>query len=262
MVNEILDKPHRSFAEVYNFVRDRTRAIRTDFTLQNYHGPESVEVNEKICRFHIISSHRLCEEPDTIYNDQQNMEQLGKVLQTLMEIYDDANCSNVTYPYEAEFRAYYILTQIESAEVMARAERWKAAVFESDEVQNALTFHELVQNKLGLALFSRMRSPRTTYLQSCLLQRLFISMRREGLRAFNQSCIYKDKAFPVSLLTQMMAFDSADDTVECCQHWGLEVDSEKLGEADIGVRFGKRDGGRILWIGRTKKADAARNICV
>jgi hypothetical protein len=245
-----LDKPQRTFAEVYNFVRDRTRAIRTDFTLQNYHGPESVEVNEKICRFHIISSHRLCEEPDTVYNDQQNMEQLGKVLQTLMELYDDANCSNISYPFEAEFRAYYILTQIESAEIMGRAERWKPAVFESDEVQNALRFHELVQNKLVAAVFSRTRSPRTSYLQSCLLQRLFIAMRREGLKALNSSHIYKDKAFPVSLLTQIMAFDSAEDAVEYCQHWGLEIDPEKPGESDIGIRFGKKDGGRVLWIGR------------
>lgn len=60
----------------HGFVRDRTRSIRQDFTVQNSRGTEAVECHERIARFHIISLHQLCEVDG--FSEQQELEQLRK----------------------------------------------------------------------------------------------------------------------------------------------------------------------------------------
>ena len=60
----------------YSFVRDRARAIRKDFFLQNYRGVEAVECHERIARYHILCMHELCE--TTTVSLQQEHEQMRK----------------------------------------------------------------------------------------------------------------------------------------------------------------------------------------
>lgn len=57
------DRTDYPFYEVHNFIRDRTRSIRQDFTYQGIQDERVVEIIEQITRFHVLSQHRLCEEP-------------------------------------------------------------------------------------------------------------------------------------------------------------------------------------------------------
>ncbi|KAI8999386.1 SAC3/GANP/Nin1/mts3/eIF-3 p25 family-domain-containing protein [Gaertneriomyces semiglobifer] len=72
LVHELL--PQYDLHRTYGFIRDRTRAIRKDLTLQNVRGPEAIAIYERIARYHLLCSHRLCEVIDT----QQEYEQLEK----------------------------------------------------------------------------------------------------------------------------------------------------------------------------------------
>lgn len=47
--------------DTHGFVRDRTRSIRQDFTLQNERGQQAIKCHERIVRFHILSLHHMCE---------------------------------------------------------------------------------------------------------------------------------------------------------------------------------------------------------
>ena len=58
------------------FVRDRTRAIRIDFTYQNIHDERAIAVFERIARFHILS-HHICGDNENV-SQQQEIEQLTK----------------------------------------------------------------------------------------------------------------------------------------------------------------------------------------
>lgn len=60
----------------HGFVRDRTRSIRQDFTLQNSRGIEAVQAHEIIARYHILCLHEMCENKG--FSEQQEMEQLRK----------------------------------------------------------------------------------------------------------------------------------------------------------------------------------------
>jgi len=60
----------------HGFVRDRTRSIRQDFSLQNIRDKCAVEAHERIARYHILSLHQLCEKEG--FSVQQEREQLFK----------------------------------------------------------------------------------------------------------------------------------------------------------------------------------------
>lgn len=72
--SDLLDK------DTHGFVRDRTRSIRQDFTLQNERGQEAIACHERIVRFHILSLHQMCEIDG--FDAHQEMEQLRKSLCT------------------------------------------------------------------------------------------------------------------------------------------------------------------------------------
>lgn len=61
-------------ADSHAFVRDRTRSIRQDFTLQNSRGVEAVKAHEIIARYHIMCIHQLCENKN--FSPAQEVEQL------------------------------------------------------------------------------------------------------------------------------------------------------------------------------------------
>lgn len=53
LTNRVLDRNDVPLPEVFNFVRDRTRGIRQDFTYQHKNDELCVKVHEKITRFRI-----------------------------------------------------------------------------------------------------------------------------------------------------------------------------------------------------------------
>jgi hypothetical protein len=74
LLEQILAK--HGIEDSYSFIRDRARSIRNDLTLQNNRGLEAVELHEKIARYHIMTSHILCDVEGVVL--QQEHEQLRK----------------------------------------------------------------------------------------------------------------------------------------------------------------------------------------
>jgi hypothetical protein len=133
--------PLHGLEKSYYFIRSRTRAIRNDFTLQNYRGREAIECHEKIARFHILCCHELCQ---VLVNDiQQEHEQLKKTLQSLSEFYKDSR-GIYSSPNEAEFQAYYILMKTDQSSFIQRLERHVPnSIFLDNRVQQAIDFSYL-----------------------------------------------------------------------------------------------------------------------
>lgn len=83
--------------DVYQFVWDRTRMIRKDFTLQNYVGGRKAECNaaairchERIARWHALCEHQLSHLDEYVtMQSQQNIQELGQTMKTLNVLYDD-----------------------------------------------------------------------------------------------------------------------------------------------------------------------------
>lgn len=83
--------------DVYQFIWDRTRMIRKDFTLQNYVGTggncdaSAVRCHERIARWHAMCEHQLSHIPEfASRQSQQNIQELGQTMKTLNQFYDDS----------------------------------------------------------------------------------------------------------------------------------------------------------------------------
>lgn len=184
LCNEILDMSEASLADIHKFVRDRTRSIRQDFTLQNLRNPICVEIHEEIARFHIFSGHRLCEEDPAVFDAFQNTEQLRKVLQSLQEFYDDSYKHGHSYPNEAEFRCYYILTHLPDTDIYRKSLTFKLEIFQSDEVQFALKCCSAFRERNYFRFFRLLEN--ATYLEACLLHSHFNMVRNSALLVMNK----------------------------------------------------------------------------
>lgn len=53
LLDMIVDRTDYPFYEVHNFIRDRTRGIRQDFTYQHLNNEMTVEIHEQAARFRI-----------------------------------------------------------------------------------------------------------------------------------------------------------------------------------------------------------------
>ena len=83
--------------DVYQFVWDRTRMIRKDFTLQNYVGSggncdaRAVRCHERIARWHAMCEHQLSHISEfTKMQSTQNIQELMQTMQSLNQFYDDS----------------------------------------------------------------------------------------------------------------------------------------------------------------------------
>ena len=119
--------------EAHLFLWDRTRCIRQDFTYQNYIGPEAIDCNERIARIHLLSLHIMAR-GNIEYSQQQEVEQLNKTLQTLIEIYRDVRNNGGQAPNEAEFRSYYLLAHMRDSELEREVQTLPDNIFQDKRI--------------------------------------------------------------------------------------------------------------------------------
>ncbi|TPX42212.1 hypothetical protein CcCBS67573_g10527, partial [Chytriomyces confervae] len=182
------------------FVRDRTRGIRNDFTLQNYRQMEAIACHERIARYHIVVASQLITHEG--FSLQQEMEQIRKTLQSLREYYTDMRKESIPCPNEAEFQAYYILSHIWNNDIATLAETLPFHIFNDPRVQLALEFQHLAQcstapvfkgmkRSLGslsfyTRFFAKVADTTTSYLVAALLHQEFDRVRCNALRSMNR----------------------------------------------------------------------------
>lgn len=68
--------PAHALHLTHPFLRDRTRAVRQDLTMQNERGILAIECNERIARYHVMVLGALREQ--VTFSESQELEQLRK----------------------------------------------------------------------------------------------------------------------------------------------------------------------------------------
>ena len=209
----------------HSFVRDRTRGIRQDFTLQNYRGTETIECHERIARYHIFCVHQLAQ--DDRFVPQQEMEQLQKTITTLNELYDDAKKDGIQCPNEPEFRAYQILIYIHDSECHQGAQRWPFTET-STIVQQALRLH---QNAFRNAprFFNLLRKKETTYLMGCLAEAHFYHIRKQHFRKMRQAYNKDTTTVQLADIQRQLGFDTKSDLDRYIEYFGMETALDSQG---------------------------------
>ncbi|KAF9389446.1 hypothetical protein CPB97_011362 [Podila verticillata] len=238
LIKEIVTKGELS--DSHGFVRDRTRSIRQDFTLQNSRGMEAIEAHEIIARYHILCIHQLCEVKN--FSNQQEMEQLRKVLTSLQEFYDDMRAEGISCPNEPEFRAYHMLSHMWDPDMLRQAQQLPRHVFQDPYIQAAAEIHTMTrrnndirrraktQSEASPNLFSRffkkVAGPSVTYLMACLVETNFAEVRKGALKAINKTYMDRHGGIPIDDVMDMLGFDDVEECVENCQEYDLAVSFE------------------------------------
>ncbi|TPX31255.1 hypothetical protein SmJEL517_g05357 [Synchytrium microbalum] len=239
----------------YYFCWDRTRAIRNDFTLQSYSGPEAVEAHEKIARMHILFAHE-CHTSD-MFSYKQETDEMRKTLRSLHDFYNDRNEIGIVSPNEAEFRAYYILAHLYENDKTA-IDHLPLPILEAPIMRLAIKIQAAAQRGLGLfrkqsnssegaqhaytSIFKILSEPTTPVLVATLVWQFFPEIRRGALKAMQE--VFYPEHIHVFDLVDLLGYDDEDDAIKDLTLHKIPVvlDESGIARAEMGFRFAQRPG--------------------
>jgi hypothetical protein len=259
---------------VHGFLWDRTRAIRRDFSFFSSLTPDEIKtqvyVLENIARFHVTSLHLLSQEgkaPED-FVQQQELEQLGKALLSLRDVYDDCNEQGIQCDNESEFRAYYLLFHARDPSILETLQRqWKPRLWrDSDDVRTAVSLVEALQNiddfhgplKGGPSLaasaasqsyFRIVRDPKVSYTMACFAECHFPQLRRSILQTVKRALSRpKDAAKDVTAaaLNRFLQFDNVQQAIDFAEFHNMEFIQDPDSPADVERHILVLDGRRAL----------------
>lgn len=234
---------------VHGFLWDRTRAIRRDFSFISTLTPDEVKtqvyVLENIARFHVTSLHLLSHDgkaPED-FVEQQELEQLGKALLSLRDVYDDCGLQGIKCENEAEFRAYYLLFHARDPSILETLQRqWKPRLWrDSDDVRTAVSLVEALQNSTDFhgplkdgpslaaagpsqAYFRIIKDPKVSYTMACFAECHLPQLRRSILQTVKRALARpKDPAKDVNAetLNRFLQFDTVQQAISFSELHGL-----------------------------------------
>lgn len=251
-----------NLGSIHGFLWDRTRAIRRDFTFFSSLTPEELKtqvyVLENIARFHVTSLHLLSQGDSTPedFVEQQEMEQLGKSLLTLRDLYDDCNVQGIVCDNEPEFRAYYLLFHAQDPNIIEVLQRqWKPQLWkDSDEVRTAVSLVEALQNTKDFhgplrpapslaaagplhSYFRILEDPSISYTMACFAECHFAALRRSILQALASAWARpKDDTKDVTAndLNEYLRFDTAEEAIRFANIHDLDFSIPRENPEDLG----------------------------
>ncbi|KAI1496769.1 hypothetical protein F5X99DRAFT_50818 [Biscogniauxia marginata] len=238
----------------HSFLWDRTRAIRIDLSVQKYsmttdERNDLIYCLETIARFHVTSLHLLSQEgfgPDD-FSEQQEIEQLGKTLMSLKELYDDCAQQGIQCQNEAEFRGYYVVFNAHNPELKEIVQGWGTRLWKSDGIRTAMCLVEAMENswrlhgplipfapsELALSVasmfFSIVAQPRISYTMACFAEIHFNSIRKSMLQVIRKAYSRPrdgPKDLTPAFLRDRLRFDTEEEAIGFVQKHGFEFSGE------------------------------------
>lgn len=252
----------------HSFIRDRTRAIRKDFSIQpELLGPETIYCYERIARFHILSIHQMCEVKT--FDLPMEREQLDKTMTSLLEFYNDARAKDpaVKFPNEAEFRAYALVLDYKSTDSLSLLARLPDNVRNSKHIQQATALFsrmqinnqasrerlsdappDLVLNDVQ-SFFDLVFDENVPYLLGCIATLAFKDIRMCALRAIYGGLQPGSTYNQILFVQQLLGLDSLEQAQKLAQICGIQTQESPTGDYLVIPRPNER----IQWTGTLHK---------
>lgn len=263
-----------NLAHLHGFLWDRTRAIRRDFTFFSSLTPEEMKtqvyVLENIARFHVTALHLLSQEgkaPED-FVEQQELEQLGKSLLSLRDLYDDCNEQGITCENEAEFRAFYLIFHARDSNIIETLQRqWKPNLWrDSDEVRTAVSLVEALQNTQDFhgplkdapslaaasaynSYFRIVEDPQVSYTMACFAECHFPHLRRSILTAVKRSLARpreSTKDVTAAVLNKFLRFDTVEEAIEFAELHDFEFGTDDEEPSNLSRQYLMLDNRKLL----------------
>ena len=273
LIDDLL-QDDENLCTLHGYLWDRTRAIRRDFTFFSSLSAEELKsqvyVLENIARFHVTALHLLSQDgkkPED-FVEQQELEQLGKALLSLRDLYDDCNVQGIKCENEADFRAYYLIFHAQDPNIMEVLQRqWRRSLWtESDQVRTAVSLVEALQNTQDFhgplkeapslaasgahhSYFRIIESPQISYTMACFAECHFPRIRRSILAAIKKGLARpkeSTKDVTVEVLNKFLRFDTPKEVVAFVELHDLKFATDNTDPAQVGRQYLVLDDRRAL----------------
>ncbi|RDA87490.1 hypothetical protein CP532_1652 [Ophiocordyceps camponoti-leonardi (nom. inval.)] len=261
---DVVLRQDSNLSSVHPFLWDRTRAIRRDFaffsSMSEVEVRSQVYVLENITRFHVTSLHLLSRgtKKEDTFVEQQELEQLGKTLLSLRDVYDDCNEQGIACEHEAEFRAYFVLFHGRDSGILETLQRqWRPSLWQdSDEIRTAVSLVEALQNTQefigsrkdghtgpllaasgpNMAYFGIVEDPKVSYTMACFAECHFQHLRRSLLATVKRS-LARPKS-PIEDVTaadlnEFLRFDTVEQAIEFARLHNLDFAPDQHFPTDV-----------------------------
>nr|XP_018902333.1 PREDICTED: protein xmas-2 [Bemisia tabaci] len=213
-----------SVSEWFDFCWDRLRGIRKDITQQQLCDISIVSIIEQCARFHIACYDRLYGLEMKIFDQKINRENIMNCLSSLNHLYDSLSstgaCTN-----EAEFKAYQVLLQLSSSDILWEFQNFPQHIQASEELKVAVKAYLLFSSRSYAQFFDLVE--KTSYLNSCLLQTYFPIIRETALIIIIKAYSPPMKVFSLNadFVKQSLRLGNAE-LQQFCQNDGIGFNSE------------------------------------
>ncbi|KAF2755820.1 hypothetical protein EJ05DRAFT_477890 [Pseudovirgaria hyperparasitica] len=279
LVNDVIANAEW-LGDVAKFVWDRTRMIRTDFTIQrvaevkkDYSNMADVriamETYERCIRYHILSMHHngdTARETKPDYSWQQDLEQLESTFSTLTHMYDDHR-DHYRSPNEVEMKSYQIILAVRKATQSLEHDietKWPPEFITNPAIDVALKIYAAagdikkthgplrpettfpVVQANWQHFWNTVRSSQVSYLMACAAEAVFDIVRHNALNAiwngYNRGK-GKPTDFEIKDLKDILAFDTPEETLTYCEYFGFTAYVDAMGRLclDLGEVRTTRD---------------------
>lgn len=210
--------------EWYHFCWDRLRSLRKDIIQQQLCSPKIVQILEQSARFHICCGDLLFGADPKIFDEKINAENLVNCLQMLISMYEDLEKIGVKCANESEFRVYMMLLLLDSGDI-PDVIRWN----DEDSKQYAGQAKEIFfafKHNFYTRFFKLVK--KTSYLNACILQRYFSTVKTQILNVLvnSYSSGSQTSKFPLTFIRKILEFDTDEETIAFIESHGFVVNYE------------------------------------
>uniref|UniRef100_H3C868 Si:zfos-452g4.1 n=1 Tax=Tetraodon nigroviridis TaxID=99883 RepID=H3C868_TETNG len=218
LIDDIAASPHlHPWTEVYSFVFDRLRGVKQDMIIQRASGLNCVAILERMVRFLIYASYRLCGEPLHLYDPRINDTHLQENLNWLLDCY---STDKGPHPNQEEFYALGLLYNLGLIRAAQRILELPKLLRSSPSITLALSINKAFLERNPVCVLRL--AQRLGFLQSCALHRHLVASRSDLLLIYSHGYSSRNCRFPLDRLAQLLALD-VSSAARLCRAYGLEV---------------------------------------
>ncbi|XP_045490999.1 SAC3 domain-containing protein 1 isoform X2 [Colias croceus] len=177
----------------YDFLNDRLRAVRQDMTIQRLPPEQCMELLEPIIRFHVFFALRLRDKSLNEFDPVLNNKYLLECMKWFLSCCDETDRQNKSFNIDNTFGL-------------------EALSFNGKNMCN----RELIESLYLLCNLDDLQ-PMLRYLN------LPQYLKRRSLQVLSTAYNSKSLTVPTTVLQQWLLFNSVDEVIDCCKHYGLTV---------------------------------------
>lgn len=233
LLQDVLTNTRVPWNVTYDFITDRLRSVRQDMIIQNLPVIDSIKILQPIVNFHAYASYRLCEESLNHFDPVLNKTHLQECIKRLLCLYDEyeriiekiTNDDKMVQENRPRFEALYVILNLSNPESVIRA----------------LRLPETYKNKdLKLAIDVSLNYIRGNFVRVCKhlrdLQYLLLALsslhlpeiRKKVLQTMSVAYNSKNLTFPLEILKNLFLYNTVDDVISECKHYGLHCDQDNV----------------------------------